>query len=67
MFVPALVGFAGGCSRERFAEAEAFFMAPERQVDGVAAQLAKLEDRVADCVRLRERAGAQVGEYLAAQ
>ncbi|MEJ2602720.1 MAG: M1 family metallopeptidase [Gammaproteobacteria bacterium] len=67
MFVPALVGFAGGCSRERLAQAEAFFMAPERRVDGVAAQLAKLEDRVADCVRLRERAGAQVGEYLAAQ
>lgn len=67
MFLPSLVGLAAGCSRQRYEEAEAFFDAPERRVEGVAAQLAKLEDQVSDCVRLRTREGAAVGDYLRGQ
>jgi len=63
-FRSLLVGFGGGCSKERLEAAAEFFTDPARIVDGTEAQLQKLTERVNDCVSLREREGPAVAEYL---
>lgn len=56
---------ARGCSAERLEKAKVFFAEPEHNVPGTDEQLAKLSDRVTDCVGLRNREGSAVGSYLA--
>jgi alanyl aminopeptidase len=65
---PEFVGFlpfsASGCSAERLATAKAFFAQENHQGPGTETTLAKVSDRVNDCVRLRAREGAAVAQYL---
>jgi alanyl aminopeptidase len=56
--------FAGGCSRERLAEARAFFSDPARAPVGTAESLARTAARVEACAALREREGPAVREAL---
>ena len=56
---------ADGCSAQRLERAEDFFGQAENQVPGTTEQLAKVAERVRDCVRLREREGAAAARYLA--
>jgi len=63
-FRAMLVNVGDGCSTERLEAARRFFTAPDHLVDGTEAQLAKVAERVGDCVRLREREGAAVAAYL---
>ncbi len=56
--------FAGGCSAEMLAKARSFFSQPEHSVPGTAKQLEKVDERVGDCVSLREREGEAVARYL---
>jgi alanyl aminopeptidase len=61
-FLPMM---AGGCSLERLARAQEFFLEPTHVLPGVEARLARISDSVHDCVGLREREGAKVAAYLA--
>jgi alanyl aminopeptidase len=58
--------FANGCSEERLKNAQAFFADPKHQVPGQEVQLAEVTDQVEDCLRLREREGTAMTEYLEA-
>ncbi len=64
MFASFMPVFAGGCSAERLATAQAFFGDPARATDAASKQLAKVSEQVNDCVGLREREGAAVAAYL---
>jgi alanyl aminopeptidase len=61
VFVPR---YGGGCSAERLARAQAFFAAPEHAPAGSEKELAKMAERVEDCVALRRREGERVRAYL---
>jgi alanyl aminopeptidase len=56
--------FADGCSEERLERAKVFFADPAHQVEGTPKELAKVADSVMNCVRLRQREGAAVAEFL---
>jgi alanyl aminopeptidase len=60
----ALPFSAGGCSERRLDEARRFFGDPAHQVDGTLANLEKVAQAVADCVRLRAREGPAVAAFL---
>ncbi|MEO6463057.1 MAG: M1 family metallopeptidase, partial [Candidatus Eisenbacteria bacterium] len=61
VFMPSL---GGGCSPERLARAQAFFAEPAHAPRGTEKELAKLTERVEDCVELRRREGERVKSYL---
>jgi alanyl aminopeptidase len=65
LFHSALANVALGCERERVAQAREVFAA--RKVEGVEQELAKVDERVEECVALREREAASVGAYLRAR
>jgi alanyl aminopeptidase len=56
--------FAGGCSIGRLEKAQTFFSEPSHRQPGIETELKKLEEGVLRCVRLREREGRSVSEYL---
>ena len=58
--LPALVS---GCSAERLAAAEAFFGTPGRRA-AAELEMAKLRDRTAQCLRLRQREGPALAAHL---
>ena len=60
-FMPA---FAGGCSEERIGQAREYFADPEHAPPGAEKELAKVSERVEDCLDLREREGERVRAYL---
>ncbi len=55
---------ATGCSRERLADARAFFLDPARKQPGMEHALDKVADAVNDCASLREREGPTVEHWL---
>ncbi len=57
---------AAGCSAERAERATRFFADPKHQGPGTELQMAKVNQSVAACVRLREREGAAVERWLKA-
>jgi alanyl aminopeptidase len=61
VFVPY---FGSGCSPERLARAQAFFAEPAHAPAGSEKELAKMTERVEDCVALRKREGERVRSYL---
>lgn len=63
-FRPMLIGVSGGCSPERLAAGRAFFLQEGVELEGTESQLAKVTDRVDDCVALRRREGEAVTAYL---
>jgi alanyl aminopeptidase len=65
LYLPFLVGIAGGCEEERLTAARAFFLDPKRKVEGMEKRMEQTEEQVRDCVGLRKREGARVAEYLA--
>ncbi len=52
--------FAGSCSPARLAAAREFFTQPQHQVEGTVEVLAKVEEEIGDCDRLRQRERASV-------
>jgi len=56
--------FAGGCSAERLASAQAFFAAAPHQAKGTERSLERVSAQVGDCLALRKREGDQVRQYL---
>lgn len=56
--------FASGCSADRLKKALDFFSEPSHRQPGIEVELRKLEEGVFRCVRLREREGRAVAEYL---
>ncbi|MBI2212568.1 MAG: ERAP1-like C-terminal domain-containing protein, partial [Acidobacteria bacterium] len=67
LYLPFLVGIAGGCEEERVVAARAFFLDPKRKVEGMEKRLEQTEQQVKDCVGLRKREGNRVAEYLGNQ
>ena len=63
-FLTRIAGFAGDCSAERLARAQAFLGEPTRQLGGMETALAKVAEEVAACMRLRAREGERVARYL---
>lgn len=63
-FLGSLVFQAGGCSQERVATARRFFSEPDHHTANTERNLAKVEEQVGDCVRLREREGGSTREFL---
>jgi alanyl aminopeptidase len=60
---------ASGCEPARLQQARAFFLSArsgDRQITGVAEELAKVDAQVRDCVALRQREGAAVARFLGA-
>ena len=55
---------ASGCSLERLEHAEEFFRKPENSAPGTDKTLAQVGEQVKDCVRLRQREGSSVAEFL---
>ncbi|HET9317791.1 MAG TPA: M1 family metallopeptidase, partial [Vicinamibacteria bacterium] len=62
LFHAALANVAAGCERERVQQAREMFAA--RKVEGADQELAKVGERVEECVALRAREAASVGGYL---
>jgi alanyl aminopeptidase len=60
-FMPLL---AGGCSKARLEVAKTFWSDPSRAAPGVEKSLERVSDNVHECITLREREGAAVGDYL---
>ena len=56
---------ADGCSAARIEKAQEFFVKPENQGPSTDVQLARVSERVGNCVRLREREGEAAAAYLA--
>jgi hypothetical protein len=67
LYLPFLVGVAGGCEEERIVAARAFFSDPKRNVEGTRKRLEQTEEQVRDCVGLRKREGERVASYLRSQ
>ncbi|MFA6955138.1 MAG: M1 family metallopeptidase [Thermoanaerobaculia bacterium] len=67
LYLPFLVGVAGGCEEERLVAARAFFSDPKRNVEGTDKRLEQTEEQVRDCVGLRKREGERVANYLRSQ
>jgi hypothetical protein len=55
---------AAGCSGERLAAGQAFFSDPAHAPPGTEKELAKVTERVEDCMKLRAREGERVRDYL---
>lgn len=64
MFASFLPMVASGCSLERLEHAEEFFRKPEHSAPGTDKTLAQVGEQVEDCVRLRQREGGSVAEFL---
>jgi hypothetical protein len=64
LYLPYLVGVAGGCEEERIAAGRAFFLDPKRKVEGMEKRMEQTEEQVRDCVGLRRREGERVAAYL---
>ena len=62
-----LVHLADGCSTDLLDSARAFFSSPEHDLPGLSVELAKVADRVRDCVALRQREQPAVAEFLRRQ
>ncbi|MCG9696689.1 M1 family metallopeptidase [Shewanella sp. Isolate11] len=60
--IPAYLG--GGCKLEPLERANAFFKPKAEQVPGYARSLAKLEEQVNNCVKLKAREQASVDKFL---
>jgi len=59
-----LAWFGAGCSQSHAERTKAFFELPEHVTPGMAQQLKEMSESVASCVRLREKEGESVAEYL---
>jgi alanyl aminopeptidase len=55
--------FAAGCSSQRIAAAKTFFADPKRSPPGTSTELARVAERVGDCVSLDAREGDSVRQY----
>jgi len=58
---------AAGCSAARLEEARAFFADEAHSPPGTETELKKVDAAVTQCIGLREREGAAVGDYLRAR
>ncbi len=57
--------YAGGCSRERLAEAKRFFEDPAHQAPGTRSSLAKVAAEVEECATVRDREAAGAAAWFA--
>lgn len=64
MFAAFMPFVASGCSLERLGHAEEFFRQPEHSAPGTDKTLAQVGEQVKDCVRLRQREGSSVADFL---
>ena len=67
--VPPMLGVflphaASGCSAERLTTAQAFFSDPAHAPPGTEKELAKVTESTEDCMKLRQREGGRVSEFL---
>ena len=65
LFLSNLPFIAAGCEANRIAAAKTFFGDSRHRVEGTLEELAKVEERVNDCVKLRNREQEKVARYLA--
>lgn len=64
LFVSNLPFMAAGCEADRIAAAKTFFGESRHRVEGTLKELAKVEEQVNDCVKLRSREQEKVARYL---
>jgi len=66
IFMSNLPFIAAGCEANRIAAAKTFFADSRHRVEGTLEELAKVEEQINDCVKLRSREQEKVARYLKA-
>ena len=64
IFMSNLPFIAAGCETDRIIAAKTFFKDPRHRVEGTLEELAKVEEQVNDCVKLRSREQEKVARFL---